>query len=139
MPEVDLGELLRLRGMTDSAATSVTADGEGAPALIESYTRLRGLTREFVGANGLNIEEFDSAFPEIDAIDLRQFEHPRNRMHRKGMYAPQAIRAQALIGQLGGWLSGLFDEVTLERRLRLEAEERVKQERRQPPGFRSDS
>jgi hypothetical protein len=102
MAELDLGELLRLRGMVESAATSVPADGEGAPALIESYTRLRGLVRDYVEAYDLNIDEFDPAFPEIDAIDRTQYEHPRHTMTRKHTYAPQAKQALALLGQLGG-------------------------------------
>jgi hypothetical protein len=139
MAELDLGQLLRLRGMIESAATSVTADGDGAPALTESYARLRGLARDFVEAPDLNIDEFDPAFPEMDVVEFAEHEHPRRLMARNTTYAPQAKRAQALLGQLGGWVSGLIDEITLEQRLRFEAQERVKQERRQPPGFRPDS
>jgi len=138
MAELDLGELLRLRGMLESAATG-PADGDGAPALTESYTRLRGLVRDYVEAHGLNIDEFDPAFPEIDLVEFPEHQHPRDFAARTMAHTPQAKRAQALLGQLAGWVSGLIDELTLDKRLRLEAEERVKQERRQPPGFRSDS
>lgn len=135
MPDLDLGELLRLRGMIESAASSVEADGNGAPALTESYSRLRGLTRDYVEAYGLNIDEFDPAFPEVEVVEYPEHEHPRRLAARDRTYAPRAKQAQALLGQLGGWVSGLIEELTLEQRMRLEAEERVKQERRQPPGF----
>src|SRR5437763_1949626 len=109
-----IGQLLRLRGMIESAATSVPGDGDGAAALTQSYLRLRGMVRNLVGESSATLEEFDSAFPEIEPIQIPGREHPRNMAKRAMQYAPHAREAKALLGQLAGWVSGLIDELELE-------------------------
>jgi hypothetical protein len=113
---LDLGQLLRLRGMIESAATSVEPDGDGASALTQSYMRLRGLVSQLVEESGATHEEFNAAFPEIEEIKIEGHQHPREMAMRPMKYAPQAREAKALLGQLAGWVSGLIDELEHEHR-----------------------
>ena len=113
---LDLGQLLRLRGMIDSAATSVEPDGDGASALTQSYLRLRGLVSDLVEESSATRDEFDSAFPKIDPVKIEGRQHPREIAMRSMRYAPQAREAKALLGQLAGWVSGLIDELEHEQR-----------------------
>jgi hypothetical protein len=137
MGELDLGRLLRLKGMVEAAASSVEQpDGSAAPALTGSYMRTRAEISSLLGGSGLE-QEFANAFPEIEVVEGGH-RHPRDAAAAGITDAPAARSAQVLLGQLAGWLDGLIAERTLDQRLRLEAEERVKQERRQSPGFRAD-
>jgi hypothetical protein len=108
---LEIGQLLRLRGMIESAAASVKPDGDGAAALTESYMRLRGMVRDLVDESSATLEEFDAAFPEIDVIEIPEREHPRNIGMRSMRYAPHAAQARALLGQLAGWVAGLIQEI----------------------------
>ena len=108
--------------MIQSAASSVEADGDGAAALTQSYARLRSRVRELVEESGASLQEFDSAFPEMDVIDTPGLhEHPRRMGMRKMQYAPHAKQAQSLLAQLAGWMSGLIEELTYEQRARGDA------------------
>jgi len=115
---MDMGQLLRLRGMIESAATSVEATGDGAAALTESYVRLRSRVRAAMEDSSGDLAEFDAAFPEIEIVDVKDQEHPREMAMRGMKYAPHAKRAQALLGQLAGWVSGLIQELEYEQRSR---------------------
>src|SRR4051794_1724438 len=108
---LNMGQLLRLRGMIESASTSVEATGDGAPALTESYVRLRARVREVMADSSADLAEFDAAFPEIEMVQVEEHEHPRNMAMRAMKYAPHAKRAQALLGQLAGWVNGLIQEL----------------------------
>src|SRR4051794_22092337 len=102
---LNLGQLLRLRGMIASAAASVAPYGDGAAALTQGYMRLRGMVRNLVGESSATLQEFDTAFPEIEVIEIDPYEHPRQMGMRPMQYAPHARRAKALLGQLAGWVS----------------------------------
>jgi hypothetical protein len=122
--------------MVESAAAG-EANGYSAPAFTQSYVRLRGQVAQLVTGTSLE-EEFAGAFPEIEQVEIPKGRNdPAVLSMQKSALAPQAHRAQALIGQLGGWLTGLIDEQTLQQRIEAEAAVRIKQERRQPPGFRA--
>ena len=136
MSEPDLGRLLRLHGAVQ-AATDVTPDGNAAPALTSSYLRLREQALELVDDE--RRAELDATFPIIDTVELPSTPHPRLTSRLEATGGPAARTAQALLAQLAGWLDGYIAALTLEQRMRLEAEERVKQERRRPPGFTGDS
>jgi hypothetical protein len=133
MPELDLGHLLRLKGSIEAAASSVKPDGSGAPALTESYMRLRSQVQQLIGESSLS-GEFESTFPVIEIVD-KPMDHPRAAARAVMVHEAAAQEAKGLLGQLAGWLDGLIAEQTLEQRLRFEAEARVKEERRKPPGF----
>ena len=111
-----LGQLLRLRGMIESAAISVEPDGDGAAALTSGYLRLRSMVRELVAESSATLEEFDTAFPEIEPVEIDSHEHPRLMAQRGIRYAPHARQARALLGQLAGWVSGLIAELEYEQR-----------------------
>jgi hypothetical protein len=119
---LDMGQLLRLRGMIERASTSVEATGDGAAALTESYVRLRGRVRAVMEDSSGELAEFDAAFPEIETVAIEDREHPRNMAMRAMKYAPQAKRAQALLGQLAGWVTGLVQELEYEQRSRYESD-----------------
>lgn len=121
MADLDLGRLLRLKSMAESAAPSVEPDGYSAPALTGSYARLRAEIARMLEGSGLE-QEFANAFPEITVI-----KHARNTPRVATRDASAAREVRILLGQLGGWLEGLIAERTLEQRLRYEAEERMRQ------------
>jgi hypothetical protein len=102
--------------MIESAAASVEPDGDGAAALTQSYMRLRAMLRELVEDSSATLEEFDRAFPEIEGVEIVSHEHPRQMGMRGMRYAPHALQAKALLGQLGGWVSGLIAELEHEHR-----------------------
>lgn len=111
---LDLGQLLRLRGMIQSAADSIEPDGDGAAALTESYARLRSRVRDLVEVSSAELKEFDAAFPVLDVIEVPDREHPRKMAMRGMEHAPHAKRAKLLLGQLAGWVTGLIEELQLE-------------------------
>lgn len=115
---LNMGQLLRLRGMIESASTSVEATGDGAAALTESYIRLRGRVRAVMEESSSDLAEFDAAFPEIELVEVGDQEHPRQMAMRSMKYAPHAKRARALLGQLAGWVTGLIQELEYEQRSR---------------------
>lgn len=119
---LDMGKLLRLRGMIESATASIEATGDGAAALTESYVRLRGRVRAVMEDSSVDLAEFDAAFPEIEIVEVHDQEHPRQMAMRGMKYAPHAKRAQALLGQLGGWVTGLIQELEFEQRARHESD-----------------
>lgn len=135
MADLNLGQLLRLRGVVEAATESVSIDGAAAPALTEGYGRVRALVRGSLDGYRELIAEFEELFPEIDLAEVQS--HPVAVDRARRALAAEANRAKALLDQLGGWLQGAIDELTLDQKLQLEAEERVKQERRKPPGFTS--
>jgi hypothetical protein len=134
--DVDLGKLLRLKGMIDSAASAVEADAASAPALTESYQRLREQVEKTLSGSDL-LAEFQASFPELPTVEgPTGSEHPREVVSRARVAESAARKARALLGQLAGWVDGMIAERTLEKRLQAEAVERVKQEK-QRPGFRA--
>jgi uncharacterized protein with von Willebrand factor type A (vWA) domain len=119
---LDMGQLLRLRGMIEGASTSVEATGDGAAALTESYARLRSRVRAVMEDSTGDLDEFDAAFPEIEVVAIADREHPREMAMRGMKYAPQAKRAQALLKQLAGWVTGLIQELEYEQRSRYDSD-----------------
>ena len=125
---LDLGRLLRLKGTVESAVSGVEIDWMAAPGLTESYNRILDEVRGLV--EGTSLAEELERFPEIENYRERG---PSPRAVAEGGSA--AKRAASMLGQLAGWLDGLIQEQTLDQRLKYEAEERVKLERRKRPGF----
>jgi predicted nucleotide-binding protein len=72
--------------------------------------------RELVAESSATLEEFDTAFPEIEPAEIDSHEHPRLMAQRGIRYAPHARQARALLGQLAGWVSGLIAELEYEQR-----------------------
>jgi hypothetical protein len=104
--------------------------------LTSSYLRLREQALDLVDDE--RRAELDATFPIIDAVELPDDPHPRLTSRLGATGGPAARTAQGLLVQLAGWLDGYVAALTLEQRMRLEAEERVKQERRRQPGFTAD-
>jgi hypothetical protein len=114
---IDLGQLLRLRGMITSSAAAVTnPNGDSAAALTQSYVRLRARVRELMTSSSATLSEFDAVFPEIEVIEMSSDTYPRQAALRSMQYAPQAKQAQVLLGQFAGWVTGLIDELEYEQR-----------------------
>ena len=126
-PMLDLGRLLRVQAMVTEVAQT-TATFRASNALVRAYLRLReeiiGALAEAEGLEELRAEA-ERLFPILD-------EASRNNQGRM-----EEATAAALINirQIGGWVQGLIDEQTLERRMRMEAEERAKLAARSAPGF----
>jgi hypothetical protein len=129
---MDLGQLLRLKGRVDAAATVTEPDGSAAPALTESYMRLREQILKMLDGGDLSAE-FNESFPEIEIVGSPG-RHPRDVALAQMAHTVDARRAQTLLAQLAGWLDGLIQAETYEQRMRIEAEEKAK---RQAPGFTS--
>jgi hypothetical protein len=134
--EIELGQVLRMRETLAGAADALKPDENSAHALTESYMRLRKEAVRIVEENDLPEEEFLNTFPEIEIADVPDpTMHPRQVLKRAAMRTAQAQQASSLLKQMAGWFDGIVVEQTLQRRLELEAQERIKQERKQPPGF----
>lgn len=94
--EIDVGRLLRLRAMTQSAAESVEADGNGAAALTQGYGRLRRMVRDTVEGSGASLDEFDEAFPDLPVVEHTGHEDIREVAMREttpGERGASAVRA----------------------------------------------
>ena len=102
-PSPDLGRLRRIKGMVESARTDVGQEWHAAPALTESYNRLRG---EVLSAleNTPHENEFENAFQEIEEVKAQRAS-PRST----AMGASAAARASGLLGQMAAWLKELID------------------------------
>jgi hypothetical protein len=129
----DIGQLLRLKGEVDAAAAA-PADGLGAPALVDAYNGLRVRVARALDGDPRQ-EEFIDAFAELPAATTPLSNQPYNVRKAAVENESLARRAQLDLGRLAGWLDGMIGEQTLERRMQLEAQERVRQERRPPTGF----
>src|SRR4051794_17718850 len=101
---IELGKLIRLKGIAESAAKIPPTDGTAAPGLVNSYRRLRLQIRE--GLEEELQEEFETNFPEIAEVPAVGH-HPRDAAVYAMRYAPAAAEAAALLTQLAGWLDGL--------------------------------
>jgi hypothetical protein len=62
------------------------------------------------------LAEFDGSFPEIGVIEVDPHPHPREAALRAIKFAPHSRQAQALLGQLEGWVTGLIEEFEYEQR-----------------------
>jgi hypothetical protein len=105
---VDVGTLLRLKGVLEATAEPTGRPGQGEA---ESYPRVRARVAALVDDSLL--EELGSLFPE----QLSTAGRP---------WLAQGEEAIVLMKQLAGWLGGLIEEAVLERRIRVEAEEKAK-------------
>ncbi len=123
---LDIGRLLRLKNMVDTAATSVEPNAGSARALTDSYVRLREEVREMIADSELK-HEFHRVFP---GIAIQEAPNPSLAgglaLEDDARLNAEAQRARALLGQLAGWVQGLIDEQTLEKRLQLEAEAKAR-------------
>jgi hypothetical protein len=127
---------LRLKSTLDAAATLEPDDGAAA-GLTESYNRLRQQALAVVDSAGLPLDEFESLFPVIEvermptSLDAAAWQSAK--------FESAAKRANLLLRQMAGWFDGVVQTLTLERRLELEAKERVAREAKPPTGFSSPS
>jgi hypothetical protein len=129
----DLPTLLRLKGVLDAAA-QMPPDDIAAPALTDSYTRLRGQVRDLaVSSASVSTNEFDALFPELPTVTL-----PR-RLDMLVEQGPKleanAKHASLLLRQLGGWVDGVIATVTFTQRLDAEARAKAELSARLPTGL----
>lgn len=129
----NIGRLLRVQAMTARSA-QVEATNAAATALVRAYNSLRAeLLMIFDGDDLADFRaEIDRLFTEKEVPQpsgLIAWAHDQ-------IIAEAAIDAQVGLGLLQGWIQGLIDEATLDRRLRFEAEARVREETR-GAGFRA--
>jgi len=122
--QFDLGRLLRVRAMVTAA--QVEATDKAGLALVRAYT---GLVAEMNLVLSEGTEELREEFARI----FTPIQEPAPLNAR--MMAVQATEAFVKLRQIGGWIQGLIDELTLDERLRLEAEAKVKAENQPPTGF----
>ena len=136
-PSLDLGKLLRLRGMVTAAALTEAAQ-HSAAALVRAY-------------NGL-VDELNAALAGNEAQDLRdEFRRLFPHIQDPGVYDPiayeaasrraklesAAAEARTRLSQLGGWIQGLVDELTFDQRLQLQAEADARERAKPQVGFGS--
>lgn len=124
-------QVVRLKSAIEAACKTVQNDQSEQIALAQeplerSYRTLRTQVRDAVDSE-LH-EEFDALFPENppDIINRSQ--------GRLGLMMARALQAKALLETMAGWLGGIVDSATEERRLRIEAEEYAKERVRQERG-----
>jgi hypothetical protein len=135
-PQLDLGRLLRVRGMV-TGASQVEATHDASIALVRSYTGLRAELLRILEPETLGDlhDEFERLFPEMDEP------LPWHTLRgQQGLVELAAAASEARINlqKLQGWIQGLIDELTLDQRMRMEAEEAAKLANKVRPGFRSE-
>ena len=130
---LDLGRLLRVQAMvTESAQTEATY--KAGTALVRTFMGLR--EEILLIMRGDELEplrgECNRLFPPMG--NPPPFDPATGAETTKYL---EAAAGEALLNlrKLGGWIQGLINELTLERRLRLEAEAKVAQASRPPTGF----
>jgi hypothetical protein len=128
--ELDIGRLLRVRGMV-SNATQAEANHLTGAALTRAYMGLRG--ELLLGLSGALREEFERLFEPLEIP--REFNPYAG--DNPAVFTQHATEALLSLRRLEGWIQGLIDQATLEQRMRIEAEEKAKWEAKQPPGFGS--
>jgi hypothetical protein len=130
--QLDLGRLLRLRGMV-LAASQTDPTAAAAQALVNAYNAIQ---RDLVDAlTGELSQEFQRLFgllvdPPAPGVVLREI-----ALRREASAADALTRLRLLLG----WIQGLIDEQTLETQLRMEAEEKAKLGSKPPTGFGANS
>jgi LmbE family N-acetylglucosaminyl deacetylase len=132
----NLGKLFRMHGMVSRAALMETASQAGG-ALARAYLGLRDEMLLSLDTEELTPlrEEFERLFPVMEVPEPHD---PHWDVQRSGTRLMEAaMEAQLHLRRLEGWIQGLIDEMTLEQRLRLrmDAEEKAKAERKLKPGF----
>jgi hypothetical protein len=132
MATIDIGALLRLKATLEAVASLEPTDG-AAEGLTNSYFRLRAHALAVVQSTDLPEAEFLALFPVIEIARM-----PSNldeAAWQSAKLESAAKAAHSLTRQMAGWFDGVIQEATLERRLELEAKERIAQERKPPTGF----
>jgi hypothetical protein len=131
----DLGRLLRVRAMVIGAAQVEATEG-AALALVRAYAGLREEMLHVLESEALGPlrDEFERLFTTME--EPEPF-HPYRGAVGHAELASAASEAQVNLLKIQGWIQGLVDELTLEQRLRLEAEEKAKLESKFKPGFGS--
>jgi hypothetical protein len=125
---LEIGRLLRIHAMlTEAAQTEATK--RSVIALVRAYNSLRS---EML--NALAGDDLAELRQECERLFVELTEPPMIDWMRE----ETANEALLNLRKLAGWIQGLIDEQTLETRLRMEAEERVKKERRPPTGFAAE-
>jgi hypothetical protein len=116
--------------VTELAQTDATK--ESVRALLRAYSRLRGELLLILKPDALGElrAEFERLFPALGDPPL--VDQATGRPLDAFQLADWASEAKLGLKQLQGWIQGLIDELTLERRLQLEAEAKAK---RAPTGF----
>jgi hypothetical protein len=134
---LDLGRLLRFREVVNQAAQT-TATFESGRAVVSSYLGLRSEVQHILQEQGLQElrEEVERLFPPIDEPEPYD---PFLQTDTGTAILVAANEALLKLRMLAGWIQGLIDEQTLERRLQLEAEAKVRAEAKPPTGFAGSS
>lgn len=128
---ITIGPLLRVHAMVAELAYTDAAN-ESVRALVHAYNRLRDELLLILQPDALGQlrTEFERLFPGLN--DPPPFDRATGKSLDPLLLAGWASEAKLGIKQLQGWIQGLIDELTLERRLQLEAEAKAK---RSPTGF----
>ena len=132
-PSLDLGKLLRMRAMVTQAA-QVEATYHAGGALVRAYHGLRAemfLILEPEALADLRAE-FQRLFPSLGEPPMFS---PALAVATQARLAEAASEAQLSMRKLQGWIQGLIDELTLDQRLRLEAEAKAKEAAMPRTGF----
>ena len=121
---MDVGKLLRIKGMVDEAAAIEALGRSRENAVVDSWRRIRAEVRDALDDDDL-AAEFDRLFPE--GFNLRssgaQAESERARI------------AERRLRELSGWLDGQVHALTLDQAIEAEARARAEAELRRP-GFK---
>ena len=130
---LDLGRLLRMRAMV-TAAAQTEATYQAGIALVKAYLNLRGEMLKILEPETLGQlrEECARLFPHMEFPPPYS---PTLPLDTSAKLADAAHQAQTNLRILQGWIQGLIDELTLEQKLRFEAEAKIAQASRPPTGF----
>jgi hypothetical protein len=119
--------------VTEAAQTEATY--HAGIALVRAYMGLRNEMSLILEGEGLESlrEESDRLFPSLP--EPEPFKIGFDPINSQAKLLAAANEALINLRQLGGWIQGLINELTLEQRMRLDAEERAKLQSRPATGF----
>jgi hypothetical protein len=128
-----VGKLLRLQGMV-TAAASTEAARDSAAALVHAYNGLQDELRASLESDETMdlAEEFDRLFPPL--AEPGEFS-PVLAVESHARLAAAAEEGRTRLVQMGGWIQGLIEEITLQERMRLEAEAKAREQAKPRTGF----
>jgi hypothetical protein len=133
---LSLGRLLRMQAMvTQVAQTEATA--QAAAALVRAYNDLRGEMLLIIQPEALADLRAECERLFLELKEPAPFQPAYGEPTSVAQFARYASEAHVGLQKLQGWIQGLIDELTLERRLVLEAEAKAKTAAQPPTGFRA--
>jgi hypothetical protein len=118
----DLRSILRIKNMAANAASATRPDDPyAAPALAETYNRLREEARRLNERAGWSAEDFERELPTIEVTESVTGHVDIARQQR---LLGLAREARIALGQLSGWAEGYEQAFVIEESLKAQSQQK---------------